>query len=45
MRVSVRDAPGGGGEEDHVDLSLALRHVRTERLPGRGDDADGWPGL
>ena len=45
MRVSVRDAPRGGGEEDNVDLRLALRHVRPQRLPGRGDDADGWAGL
>ena len=43
--LAVRDAPRGGGEEDNVDLRLALRHVRPQRLPGRGDDADGRAGL
>ena len=43
--LSVRHAPRGGGAQDHVDLRLALRHVRQERLPGGGDDADGWSGV
>ena len=35
--LSVRHAPRGGGAQDHVDLRLALRHVRQERLLGRGE--------